>query len=136
MHTPLAPITPERTLDFAYSAYRVRLPDGLNAADAVIAWFSDDPEGAYYNDFQGDDASECALVGRVRRDSTGTVVIGPARVVHGHDDGELDPTWHPKFTAKGLKQFWEARALLPLLGRPYLIEGELELRDPETSRPV
>lgn len=136
MNTPLTPITPERSLELTYSAYRVRLPDGLGASDAVIVWYSDEPEGAYYDDFPTDYVSECALIGRVRRDATGTVVIGPARIVNRHYDDVLDPTWGDKFMADGLVQVWEARALLPLLGRAYLIEGELVLRDPETGRPV
>jgi hypothetical protein len=136
MHTPLTPITPERSLDLTYSAFRVRLPDGFGASDAVIVWRSDEPEGAYYDDFPTSYVSDCALIGRVRRDATGTVVIGPARIVHHDFDDVLDPRWGDKFTADGLMQIWEAQALLPRLDRLYAIEGETVLRDPETGRPA
>jgi hypothetical protein len=134
--TPLTPLDPVRTLDYGYDAFRLRLPTGPNnPADAVAVWFMDEPEGLYYAELETDDICESAFIGRIRRDAE-LVVVGPARIVHVHDDGELDPGRTMRTTTTGLSQVWDARALLPLLEGPYLLNGEAEPRDPMTGHPA
>lgn len=134
---PLQPLSPERVTQHFHTVDRLRLPIGPdNCHDAVAAWFSDDPEGFYFQLFETDDIMESGLVGRVRRGDSGDVVVGPARIVHCHDPGAIDPGRPVEFSTNGLAQLAEAADLFPLLDGLYRLEGQSALRDPRTGRPT